>query len=112
MKTIKKRRGFSLIEVIAAVVILAVVATTTVATIAPMRKKSQFKMDDQQIARLQGIVQTYYLENGAYPNANMTQLYSGTGQLYLDERPKTPFGGFYRYDAATNTVVNPQRPAN
>lgn len=112
MYTIKKRRGFSLIEVIAAVVILAVVATTTVATIAPMRKKSQFKMDDQQIARLQGIVQTYYLEIGAYPSADLAELYSGTGEKYLDERPETPFGGYYSFDEATSTVVNPQRPAN
>ena len=39
------RKGFSLIEVIAAVIILAVVATATVATIAPMREKSRRKLD-------------------------------------------------------------------
>ena len=62
-----KKNGFSLLEVIAAVVILAVVAAATVATVAPMRQKSEDKLDVQQVATLNAMAQTYYLENGNYP---------------------------------------------
>ena len=62
-----KKRGFSLLEVIAAVVILAVVAAATVATVAPMREKSQDKLADQEVASLNAMSQTYYLEVGRFP---------------------------------------------
>ena len=63
----RKNSGFSLLEVIAAVVILAVVAAATVATVAPMRAKSEDKLADQEVATLNAMAQTYYLEVGSYP---------------------------------------------
>ncbi|SMP41933.1 prepilin-type N-terminal cleavage/methylation domain-containing protein [Neorhodopirellula lusitana] len=68
-----KKKGFSLLEVIAAVVILAVVAAATVATVAPMRAKSEQKLAVQDIASLNAMSQTYYLEKGTYP-ANVSYL--------------------------------------
>ena len=68
MKKIKKK-GFSLLEVIAAVVILAVVAAATVATVAPMRAKSEEKLAEQEIATLNSMAQTYFLEEGAFPRS-------------------------------------------
>ena len=62
-----KKSGFSLLEVIAAVVILAVVAAATVATVAPMRAKSEDKLADQEVATLNAMSQTYFLEIGSYP---------------------------------------------
>ena len=62
-----KKSGFSLLEVIAAVVILAVVAAATVATVAPMRAKSEDKLADQEVATLNAMAQTYFLEVGSYP---------------------------------------------
>ena len=63
----RKNSGFSLLEVIAAVVILAVVAAATVATVAPMRAKSEDKLADQEVATLNAMSQTYFLEIGSYP---------------------------------------------
>ncbi|MEM9585638.1 MAG: prepilin-type N-terminal cleavage/methylation domain-containing protein [Planctomycetota bacterium] len=63
----RKNRGFSLLEVIAAVVILAVVAAATVATVAPMRAKSEDKLAEQEIASLNAMAQTYFLEVGSFP---------------------------------------------
>ena len=66
-----KKSGFSLLEVIAAVVILAVVAAATVATVAPMRAKSEEKLAIQDVAALNAMAQTYILETGTFPaNAN------------------------------------------
>lgn len=72
-----KKRGFSLLEVIAAVVILAVVAAATVATVAPMRAKSEDKLADQEVATLNAMAQTYYLEEGNYPGSVMTLASAG-----------------------------------
>lgn len=66
-RNLKKKNGFSLLEVIAAVVILAVVAAATVATVAPMRAKSEEKLAIQDVASLNAMSQTYYLENGRFP---------------------------------------------
>ena len=64
-----KKNGFSLLEVIAAVVILAVVAAATVATVAPMRQKSEDKLAEQEIATLNSMAQTYFLEEGSFPRS-------------------------------------------
>ena len=74
-----KKSGFSLLEVIAAVVILAVVAAATVATVAPMRAKSQDKLADQEVASLNAMSQTYFLEQGRFP-ASVNSLVS-TGYI-------------------------------
>jgi general secretion pathway protein G len=105
----KQRRGaFSLIEVIAAVVILAVVATATVTTIAPMREKSRSKLDQQNIAKLNGICQAYYMEFGQWPDVNMIRLFE-RGYTQTRTTP-TPYGGNYRFDTTTLQVVNPLAP--
>ena len=103
------RKGFSLIEVIAAVIILAVVATATVATIAPMREKSRNKLDLQNIASLNGTVQAYYMEMGAWPDTGLTRLY--TNGYTQDRQQKTPYGGYYTFDTTTQKVVNKKGPA-
>ena len=103
MKRNKKNSGFSLLEVIAAVVILAVVAAATVATVAPMRAKSEDKLDDQQVATLNAMTQTYFLEIGSYP-PSIIQL---AQQEYLpytttDERRRViTMRSKYNYDRAT-----------
>lgn len=63
----RARRGFSLLEVIAAVIILAVVAAATVATVAPMKEKSEANLDKQQVASLSAMAQTFQLEHDRFP---------------------------------------------
>lgn len=108
MHKTNQRSGFSLIEVIAAVVILAVVATATVATIAPMREKSRVKLDQQNIAKLNGIVQAYYMETGLWPDRNMTRL--NTAGYTSTRTTPTPYGSYYQWDNTNKTVINPLAP--
>ena len=72
-----RRNAFSLLEVIAAVVILAVVAAATVATVAPMRAKSEQKLAVQDVASLNAMAQTYYLETGRFPGNVNTLVNAG-----------------------------------
>ncbi|TWU44094.1 hypothetical protein Q31b_16290 [Novipirellula aureliae] len=77
MKRIKTS-GFSLLEVIAAVIILAVVAAATVATVAPTHQKNTDNLAEREVATLNSMAQTYFHEVGTYPrNVNdlVTQNY-------------------------------------
>jgi prepilin-type N-terminal cleavage/methylation domain-containing protein len=108
MRRSTKRKGFSLLEMIAAVVILAVVAVATTATIVPMRAKSQAKIDTQNIAKLQAICDTYYLEQGTWPDKNLTYL---ERHGYAEQRyHETPYGGRYTFNASTKKVENLNAP--
>lgn len=69
--------GFSLLEVIAAVIILAVVAAASVATVAPMRAKSEERQTDREIATLNATAQSYFLEQGRYPASVMAMAEAG-----------------------------------
>lgn len=60
-------QGFSLLEVIAAVVILAVVSAATVATVAPIRAKREDRLAIQEIARLNSLAKNYHTEQGRFP---------------------------------------------
>lgn len=98
-----KKSGFSLLEVIAAVVILAVVAAATVATVAPMRAKSEDKLADQEIATLNAMAQTYYLEEGRYPaNAAALATAGYIANTTADEKARlTKIRRNYNYSRST-----------
>jgi prepilin-type N-terminal cleavage/methylation domain-containing protein len=64
---LKKRSAFSLLEIIAAVIILAIVATATVSTVAPMRAKSDAKLNEASLANLNAMAQTFFMERGVWP---------------------------------------------
>ena len=108
------KSGFSLLEVIAAVIILAVVATATLATISPMRAKSASKLDEQTVAKLNAIVQSYYIEKGVWPTGYMAQLWDNGYLEQLDptgnKRYPTPLGSYYQFNATTKKVYNPLVP--
>lgn len=68
-----RKSGFSILEVLAAAVILSVVAAAAVATVAPMRAKSENWHAHQELASLNAMAQTYHQEEGQYP-ANAADL--------------------------------------
>ncbi|EMI44385.1 prepilin-type N-terminal cleavage/methylation domain-containing protein [Rhodopirellula sp. SWK7] len=103
-----KRNAFSLLEVIAAVVILAVVAAATVATVAPMRQKSEDKLAIQDVASLNAMAQTYYLEKGYFP-PSIAYLVREKYIANTTTSEKTRYSKLakYTYDKATGTFSIP-----
>tara|TARA_R110002049_G_scaffold4601_5_gene32773 strand:- start:1074459 stop:1074785 length:327 start_codon:yes stop_codon:yes gene_type:complete len=102
-----KKNGFSLLEVIAAVVILAVVAAATVATVAPMRAKSEAKLAEQEIATLNSMAQTYFLEEGSFPrsvNDLVTAGYLSNADQAAQDRVRN-IRRNYTYTRATGTFT-------
>jgi len=74
MKRLRNDHAFSFLEVIAAVVILSVVSAATVATVAPMRARSDQRLVEQQAASLSSMSQTYFLEQGLFPPEGVPSL--------------------------------------
>ena len=102
------RSGFSLMEVMAAIIIIAAVATATVSSLVTLRGKSMSKIDEQNIAELNGKVQAYYLEYGVWPDSDLKDLFDA-GYTNASTQP-TPFGGNYTFDANKETIVNSFAP--
>lgn len=95
-------------EVMAAIVIIAVVATASVSGLSSLRGKANTKLDETNIAELNSKVQAYHLEYAKWPSTNLTQL-TRTG--YIDAKSLvTPFGGKYSFDRNTNLVINKNAP--
>ncbi|MEM6366343.1 MAG: prepilin-type N-terminal cleavage/methylation domain-containing protein [Planctomycetota bacterium] len=61
--------AFSLLEVIAAVVIVAVISAATLATLSPMRQHSETRNAIRDVASLNMLSETFYLENNEYPQS-------------------------------------------
>ena len=98
-----KTKGFSLLEIIAAVVILAVVAAATVATVAPLRARSDEKLAAQEIATLNAISHSYFQKNGRYPAGVADLVEEGylANTASSDDSRLDRFEQNYRYDPTT-----------
>jgi len=100
--------AFSLLEVIAAVIILSVVSAATVATVAPMRAKSEQRLSEQQIASLNNMSQSYFLELGQFPPEGVSSLISAGYLSSVDAEAKARVERMRRnfsYNRATGTFT-------
>ena len=95
-------------EVMAAIVIIAVVATASLTGLSSVRIKANEKIDATNMAELNSKVEAYRLEFGRAPDTYMTYLF--TGGYTPEKYNKTPFGGYYTYDATTQKVINKYAP--
>ncbi len=74
MKRFVARRGFSILESMAAVTILGVIATATLSTVAPMRARAEQRLREVQLASLNNMAQTFFLETGRFPEDGVRTL--------------------------------------
>jgi general secretion pathway protein G len=102
------RSGVSLLEVIAAAIILSVVVTATVATIVPIRVKSEQRLIEQQLASLNSMSQTYFLEQGEFPPQGIDSLIA-VGYLTNEDSEaqarNAKMRTDYRYRQSTGTFL-------
>lgn len=103
------QRGFTLIEVMVVVVILAILASIIVPRILSRPEQARITAAKQDILSIQNAMALYKLDNGFYPTTDqgiaalvskpsgdpVPQNYAENG--YLKKLPKDPWGNPYQY---------------
>ncbi len=91
----KPQRGFTLIEVMVVVVILAILATVVVPRIMDRPDQARVTRAQQDIRAVEAALNLYRLDNFRYPSTD-----DGLEALvpkYLDSLPEDPWGNPYLY---------------
>lgn len=99
----RTRRGFSLLELLAVVVILGIIAAIVVPRVSTSSALAKQKVNLHNIATLNSAVERYYVNTGSWPSA-LTDL----GTDYLpDGVPSVPTNSALTYsiDGTTHRVV-------
>ena len=81
-----KARGFTLLEMLAVVTILGIIAAVVVPRFANFTDTSKTNVAKHHISQLNAIVERHYIDNSAWP-ANLAELVTDG---YLDEVPTHP----------------------
>src|SRR5947207_2054216 len=105
MKTFgnRTRRGFSLVELLAVVLVLAVLAAVAVPLYTSQRKSAAGRACKANLTAMSAALAAYALRNNAYPAALATLVGANEG---LTELPKCPdTGAAYSYSVAAGVAT-------
>jgi prepilin-type N-terminal cleavage/methylation domain-containing protein len=99
-----KKRGFSLLELLAVVTILGVIAAVVVPRISTSKTAAQVEVNKQNIAEINGAVERWYFDKGTWPKRNLSDI--GADPAYFpDGVPRNPIDDSrYRLNRDTNRV--------
>ena len=71
---LRKRKGFSLMELLAVVTILGIIAAIIVPRVAVSSDTAKAKVNSHNKATINAAVERWYVEKGAWPAANMADI--------------------------------------
>jgi prepilin-type N-terminal cleavage/methylation domain-containing protein len=100
------RKGFSLLELLAVVTILGVIAAIIIARFTTTTTTAKNKLNVHNKAVINAMVERYYMENNAWPATTLAEL---AGPNYFpDGVPVSPYDGSTQYtiDGTTHRVNN------
>jgi general secretion pathway protein G len=106
MLAVRKRKGFSLLELLAVVTILGVIAAIIIARFTTTTTTAKNKLNVHNKAVINAMVERYYMENNSWPSTNLSELNSAT--YFPDGVPVGPFDNTtpYTIDGTTHRVNN------
>lgn len=101
LKRIRRRRGFSLIELLVVLVILALLAGIVLPRFLEQQKKGQRGAAVTQIGAFKSAIQFYILDHNGQPPKDLDELVNGDKKYLSDVTtvPKDPWGNDYVYQA-------------
>jgi general secretion pathway protein G len=106
MKTfaIRKRHAFSLMELLAVVTILGIIAAIIVPRVSVSSDTAKAKVNDHNKATINASVERWYIEKGTWPAANLSDI--GADVNYFPSAiPTNPVSGAaYTLNATTHRV--------
>lgn len=97
--------GFSLLELLAVITILGVIAVVVVPRISTSSQRAKEEVNRQNISEINSAVERWYFEKGTWPNTDLTDI--GTDPAYFpDGIPANPLtGNTYQLDGTTFRVI-------
>lgn len=113
MKRSRKHKGFSLLELLAVVTILGIIAAMVVPRISTSKSDAQTRVHAQNKAEINSAVERYYIDNGTWPAtdlSNMLPTSTPPQYNYLPSGiPINPLTGTANYtiDATSHRVDTP-----
>lgn len=101
LKRIRRRRGFSLIELLVVLVILALLAGIVLPRFLDQQKKGQRQAAVTQIGSFKSAIQLYMLDNKGQTPGDLADLINGDKNYLSDVKsiPPDPWGNPYTYEA-------------
>lgn len=98
------RKGFSLLELLAVVSILGVLAAVVIPRISTSKESAKTEVNKQNIAEINSAVERWYFEKGTWPADNLSDI--GADTAYFPEGvPTNPTTGkAYALDSTTHRV--------
>jgi len=106
---LRRRRGFTFLEIMVVVAILAILATLVIPNLMGGADKAKIDATVIQIKSLQSALETYRLENSRYPTTEQglkalvekptSEPMPSKWRKYIDEIPKDQWGNDYIYVA-------------
>jgi general secretion pathway protein G len=101
----RKRSGFSLMELLAVVTILGIIAAIIVPRVTVSSDTAKQKVDAHNKATINAAVERFYIETGAWPAADLSDIGADT-DYFPDGIPTNPVSGAaYALDATSHRVL-------
>ena len=97
-KASRKRRGFSLLELLAVVTILGIIAVVVIPRISVSSTTAKTNADLQNKAEINSAVERWYFVNGSWPASDLSDI-EADPNYFPDGIPANPLGGTYSLDS-------------
>ena len=99
-----KSRGFSLLELLAVVTILGIIAAIIIPRVTISSDTAKQRVRDHHKATINAAVERYYIDNNAWPAADLSDIGADT-DYFPDGIPTNPVDGTaYSLNATTHRV--------
>jgi len=105
-----KRKAFSLLELLAVVVILGIIAAIVVPRVTSSSDLAKQKVNAHNKGTINAAVERYYINEGSWPATTLAEM--DNNNYFPDGIPVSPYDGSTQYtiDATTHRVDNVPDP--